>query len=362
MPDFPLRRDRGLLLLGRDPAERAGERASPPEPDWVQADPARIRAALERARAKPSGGWAVLDASRTLRERARGGRAAPARYRIAGRDLVAWWDGAGPKVGPDACPHMGASLSSGHVDGRGRVVCPWHGLPLGETAHRGWGPLAAHDDGVLTWVRLRALLAPGEAPTDAPILAPRPARFLDAVVRAEARCAPEDVLANRLDPWHGAHFHPHSFARLRVIGEDGESITVRVVYRIAGPIGMEVDARFHCPDPRTIVMTIVAGEGVGSVVETHATPLGADERGAERTAVVEATLATSERAGMGWLPRAGAGLRALVRARAARLWVDDAAYCERTYELRSRKRRALAIADEESDAAPPGAREPIEAE
>jgi len=30
------------------------------------------------------------------------------------------------------------------------------------------------------------------------------------------RCEPDDVLANCLDPWHGAWFHPYSFANLRV--------------------------------------------------------------------------------------------------------------------------------------------------
>ena len=37
---------------------------------------------------------------------------------------------------------------------------------------------------------------------------------------------------------------------------------------------MPVRAEFACPDARTIVMTIIDGEGAGSVVETHATPLG----------------------------------------------------------------------------------------
>ena len=60
-------------------------------------------------------------------------------------------------------------------------------------------------------------LAVGEAPTDAPILPLRPSRALSGVVFAEARCRPADVIANRLDPWHGAHFHPHSFARLSVL-------------------------------------------------------------------------------------------------------------------------------------------------
>jgi isorenieratene synthase len=324
MHSFPIRRDGSLFLIGRDPASSTDRSPRSDAPDWVQADPHRIQAQLRRALAQPSGGWAVLDATRTIRARG------PLHYLVAGHELVAWMapDGT-PCVGPAACPHMGASLACGRIDAAGRVVCPWHGLALGDRRHGTWAPLPAHDDGVLTWVRLDALLAPGERPTEAPILSPRPPRYLDAVVRMEAACEPEDVIANRLDPWHGVHFHPHSFARLRVIDEDDTSITVRVVYRIAGRLGIEVDARFHCPDPRTITMTIIAGEGVGSVVETHATPLGPG-----RTAIIEAVLAYSERKHWQWLPRAGPLLRDVVRARAARLWHDDARYCERTYELR----------------------------
>ena len=335
MPTFPFRRDGAFLLLGRDPGETGGPLRATSVPDWIQADPRRIRQALARAQGKPHGGWYVLDATRALRR-------GPQKHVVAGRTLVAWMAPEGPRVAPDACPHMGASLAcGGRVDGEGRIVCPWHGLALGDRKHGRWSTLPAHDDGVLTWVRLDDTLAAGEAPTDAPILAPRPARFLDAVIRVEARCEPEDVIANRLDPWHGAHFHPHSFGRLAVVAEDDESITVRVVYRIAGAFGMEVDARFHCPDPRTIVMTIVAGEGVGSVVETHATPLEAG-----RTAIVEATLATSERAP--WLPSMPDVVRRLVASRAARLWGEDADYCEQTYANRSaaRARRALRVLDD----------------
>ncbi len=109
----------------------------------------------------------------------------------------------------------------------------------------------------------------------------------------EAECDPSDILANRLDPWHGAHYHPHSFARLKVLADEPDQPAgARVAYRVFGPLAVEVDATFHCPDPRTIVMTIVGGEGVGLVVATHATPLGPD-----RCAVLEATLATSERPG-----------------------------------------------------------------
>lgn len=343
MPAPPVRFDGNLLLFGRDPADETAIHPPPNAmPDWVEADPRRIRAALARASAQPSGGWAVLDASRAL-------RTGPRRYVLAGRELVLWMAPDGTvRAAPDGCPHMGASLACGRVAADGSVVCPWHGLALKDRRHGGWAPLRAYDDGVLTWVRLDALLSPGELATERPIVPRRPSRFLDAVVRIEVACAPADVLANRLDPWHGAHYHPHSFARLRVIGQDEGSITVRVVYRVAGRIGVEVDARFDCPDPRTIVMTIVAGEGTGSTVETHATPIAEG-----RTAIIEATLASTDRAR--WLPSAGAWLRGLVRSRAARLWVEDARYCERIYALRTARERTL----EPIDLCP---REEIEAE
>ena len=209
------------------------------------------------------------------------------------------------------------------------MVCPWHGLALGDRPHGRWRPLTAHDDGVLAWVRLDE---PGQRPTPAPILPERPAAPLAAVARLEARCAPSDVIQNRLDPWHGAHFHPHTFSQLRVIDRGEDEITVRVSYRLLGPLAIEVDARFHCPDPRTIVMTIVRGEGVGSVVETHATPIDA-----ERTAIIEATLATSERPVFEALRRfAAPAMRPLMERIARRLWVEDAAYAERLKTLRER--------------------------
>lgn len=309
------------LLIGRAPAS-ASARAAIERPDWIGADPAKIGRALAHALAKPSGGWCVIDSSRAF------GRT-PMPYLIDGRELVGWRCARGPALAPEACPHMGAALSKGSVDSRGRIVCPWHGLALDEK--RGdWAPHLTFDDGVLVWARFESLLAKGEVPTDRPFLPARPSRSLDAVIRVEGRCETEDVIANRLDPWHGAHFHGHSFARLSVIDEAIDHVTVRVVYRIAGRFGMEVDARFDCPDPRTIVMTILSGEGVGSVVETHATPIASG-----RTAIIEATLATSERTSLSWLSRATL-LRPMIEARARKLWVDDVAYCERRYALRSR--------------------------
>lgn len=313
-----LKLDRGLRLFGRQlPA--APERD--PRPDWEQADPHWIRRALARSQNLPSGGWYVLDASRSFGSQ-------PRKCMLAGRALVVWRVGSQLMAASDVCPHMGASLSEGSVCA-GRLVCPWHGLSFGdEPGPLGFRPLTTYDDGYLLWVQL-----PGRNRTglsERPYLPERPsAPALDAVVRMEAQCEPRDVIANRLDPWHGAHYHPHSFARLRVIAQTDDAVTVRVAYRVAGPFAMEVDARFHCPDPRSIVMTIVGGDGLGSVVETHATPLDAS-----RTAVIELTLASSDRPGFGLIKHAAGALRPLMQWAARRLWREDVRYAERLYELR----------------------------
>ena len=319
-----------LITIGVAPG--APLPAADDPPDWVQANPARIDRALARALALPAGGWYAVD------DRARID-ATPRAYTIAGRPLVLWRTPAGVlRAAPEACPHMGASLACARTRGD-NLLCPWHGLELGERPHGRWRPVVAHDDGVLAWVRLDDIDA-ADPPTDAPVLAPRPARPLAGVIRMEARCEPGDILANRLDPWHGAHFHPHSFARLRVLEDLEERLTVRVAYRVLGPIAVEVDATFHCPDRRTIVMTIVGGEGVGSVVETHATPI---EPG--RCAVIEATLATSERRGFAFARPLAALLRPMIARRAARLWVEDVAYAERRHDLRGRRAPGLRVAD-----------------
>jgi isorenieratene synthase len=162
-------------------------------------------------------------------------------------------------------------------------------------------------------------------------------------MRMEASCEPRDVVANRLDPWHGVHYHPHSFGQLRVIDQQQDAITVRVAYRVAGPLAVEVDARFHCPDPRSIVMTIVRGDGLGSVVETHATPL--EPVGKGRSAIIELTYATSERPGFVVAERAQPWLRPLMQWAAHRLWVEDARYAERLYQLRLHAQEQVGVLD-----------------
>ncbi|MFD8445616.1 DUF5914 domain-containing protein [Streptomyces globisporus] len=306
-------------------------------PTWREAKLATIAAALKRAKALPSGNWYVIGASREIGGRTPFGRS------VAGTDVVVWRDTKGRlKAGPGSCPHLGAPLRDSPVV-CGTLVCHWHGLALQGDAFAGWTPYPVYDDGVLVWVRLDA--TGGEAPLDRPVLPARPDLMssVAAVYTTVGTCEPEDIVANRLDPWHGAWFHPYSFVDLKVLDtshgsspdhEDG--FAVDVSFKVAGRAVVPVRAVFTTPEPRTVVMHITEGEGAGSVVETHATPLEPDALGNPRTAVIEAVIATSGRPGFAIARAAAPLLRPLMRSAAGRLWRDDLAYAERRRHLRSK--------------------------
>jgi nitrite reductase/ring-hydroxylating ferredoxin subunit len=308
------------------------------QPTYAGARPALIDAAVKRAQVRPSGNWFVLGASRQIRA------SRPFGVTVAGVEVVAWRDTMGRLIaGPGACPHLGAPMAQAMVD-CDALVCRWHGLRVGPQAGAGWSPLPSHDDGVLAWVRLDA--AGGEDPLGAPVVPARPPRTtsVDSVATMVGVCEPADVVANRLDPWHGAWFHPYSFGRLSVlsapgetdVAEDDDRFLVMVTFKVGPGLGVPVTAEFRCPEPRTVVMRITEGEGAGSVVETHATPLGPGPDGRPRTAVIEAVVAASRRPGFALARAAAPALRPVMRRAAARLWRDDLAYAERRYQLRSR--------------------------
>lgn len=104
---------------------------------------------------------------------------------------------------------------------------------------------------------------------------------------------------------------------------------------MAGRLVVPVRAEFTAPEPRTVVMHITDGEGATSVVETHATPLTGAGHARPRTAVVEATIAASDRPGFALARAAAPVLRPLMRRTAGRLWRDDLVYAERRWALRS---------------------------
>jgi hypothetical protein len=300
-------------------------------PTWQQARPGRIAAALAVSQAQNSGGWFVAGASGDV------GRAASVARTVAGREVVFWRNATGGLVaGPAACPHLGALMDACPVLD-GTMYCRWHGLALTERGDRTWSPYRAHDDGVLIWVGLPTA---GETATERPTLASRPplADSVTAVLVEAGRCEPQDVIANRLDPWHGSWFHPYAFSHLSVDDDasDEHRLVVDVAFRLSRTWGVPVRAEFSCPDTRTIVMRIIEGEGAGSLVETHATPTGVDAEGRPLTMVTEATIAYSERPGFAVARWLGPALRPSIRRPAKRLWVDDLAYAERRYALRAR--------------------------
>jgi nitrite reductase/ring-hydroxylating ferredoxin subunit len=300
-------------------------------PTYRDAQPSIINAALDRSQRRPTGNWYAFAASSDVRT----GR--PYGTQVAGVELVAWRDEQGGlRVGPRSCPHLGADLATAAMR-KGALICRWHGLCLdGDTADFGWTPLPSLDDGVLAWVRLDAV--GGEAPLDRPVIAARPAGdTLHAVTRLVGTCEPADIIANRLDPWHGAWYHPYSFTRLEVLTtptEEADRFLVAVTFRV-GRVGVPTVAEFTSPEARTILMRIVDGEGNGSVVETHATPIGLGPDGRPRTAVLEAVIAHSERTGFKRARRAAPLIGGLMRFAASRLWRDDLAYAERRYQVRS---------------------------
>ncbi len=298
---------------------------------WRLAKPARIARALQVAQAKDSGGWFVAGTSADI------GRKESVTRTIAGREVVFWRTSDGSLVaGPGACPHLGALLDRCPVLD-GTMYCRWHGLGFTPGGDATWSPYRAYDDGVLIWV---GLPTEGEGTTERPTLPSRPAlsESVSAVIAHPGVCEPQDVIANRLDPWHGSWFHPYAFSHLVVDDQasDEHVLVVDVTFRLSRTWGVPVRAEFSCPDTRTIVMRIVDGEGTGSVVETHATPLGADDQGRPLTMVTEATIAYSDRPGFRVARWMSPILKPGIRRTARQLWVDDLAYAERRYDLRQR--------------------------
>ncbi|MFJ8133886.1 DUF5914 domain-containing protein [Streptomyces hydrogenans] len=333
MTEPPSGADRPLLPL------RFRRRAVPWEEQratWRQARAAEIAAGLKRASSRPSGNWYAVGSSRGIRADRPAGRT------VAGVEVVLWRDAdGGLHAGPGACPHLGAALKDGVVR-CGTLICRWHGLALDGSPFAGWDPWPVHDDGVLVWVRLNRV--GGEEPTERPVVPLRPPvdRAVTAVYTGVGVCEAEDVVANRLDPWHGAWLHPYSFVDLEVlsapeggVSEEEDALVVRVSFKVSGRVVVPVTAVFTAPEPRTVTMRIAEGEGAGSVVETHATPLTPRGAARPRTAVVEAVMATSHRTGFAVARSLAPLLRPAMRSASGRLWRDDLAYAERRWRLRS---------------------------
>lgn len=295
---------------------------------WKQARVPRIEKALALSQDRNPGGWHVVGASVAL-------RGTSLIRHVLGREVVVWRAEDGTvHAGPGACPHMGAALADCVVDGSD-VLCRWHGMALPREGGKTWLEFPAHDDGVLVWLQLPT---EGEEPLDAPVIPQRPPvdASIPAVISIPATCEPRDIIANRLDPWHGAWFHPYAFSHLIVDDEAStdDRLVLEVAFRLNKTWGVPVTASFTTPSARCIVMHIIEGEGEGSVVETHATPLTGPD-GRQRTMMTEATIAHSERTGFKLARGIGRLIVPMIQSTARRLWVDDLTYAERRYALRT---------------------------
>ena len=157
------------------------------------------RAAPRRGAARPAAGTRS-----TLRARSASSRAA---YRSLGRSLVVWRAGDRAARRAQRLPAHGRAARRRPRARAAGCVCPWHGLALGA---RGPRALAAAADATTTACCSGCASTPATTSRDRRCRSCRSARarFIDSVIRVEAACDPRDVLANRLDPWHGVHFHP----------------------------------------------------------------------------------------------------------------------------------------------------------
>ena len=99
------------------------------------------------------------------------------------------------------------------------MYCRWHGLALTQSGDPTWSPYRAYDDGVLIWVGLPTEGEEADRAAAAAVAAAA-AGFGQRGDRASPGvCEPQDVIANRLDPWHGSWFHPYAFSHLVVDDE-----------------------------------------------------------------------------------------------------------------------------------------------
>ena len=169
--------------------------------------------------------------------------------RVAGVDVVAGRDQQHRLcVGPPGCPHLGADLATGTVHG-GRLICRWHGLALAAAPGSSAGARCPATT-TARWSGCGSTKWAGRHPPEAPAIPARPTGdTLAAVARLVGVCEPTDIVANRLDPWHGAWLHPYSFTRLEVLTtptEHADHFLVAVTFRI-GRLGIPVIAKFTCP-------------------------------------------------------------------------------------------------------------------
>jgi nitrite reductase/ring-hydroxylating ferredoxin subunit len=249
---------------------------------------------------------------------------------IADQEIVLWrapHDQGRVQAASAVCPHWGGPLGGGSVDDHGTLTCPWHGWQFrnGYCLERPRLKLPrylAHDDGILLWVRLPWDL---DDVTTPPLQA-RPADSLafwfDIAIESDVY----HVQENYLDFLHPAEYHDTVFNHCVYLGKDDEVNLVELGYKLPFGKTLLTQTRVWAPTAYQVRNEVYAGLGVGTVIESHITPIHAGQSIIHEIYHVPRTI-TPKR---GW-----SLMRWLMQRSAKRIRVEDAVFSARRYRLRS---------------------------
>lgn len=248
---------------------------------------------------------------------------------IADQEIVFWRapdDERAVEAASAVCPHWGGPLGEGAVDAKGTLTCPWHGWQFrnGYCIDRPRLKLPrylAHDDGILLWVRL---------PWDIdeitrPPLQNRPADsvafWFDIPIESDVY----HVQENYLDFLHPAEYHASVFNHCVYLGKEGDIHRVELGYKLPFGKSLITRTRVWAPTPFQVRNEVYEGLGVGTVIESHITPLRHD-----RTLIHEIYhVPQAVTPGPGW-PL----MRLFMRRSARRIREEDSIFSARRYRLR----------------------------
>lgn len=250
---------------------------------------------------------------------------------VADQEIVFWRSpdgGRAVQAASAVCPHWGGPLGEGAVSEDGRLTCPWHGWQFQNGACLDRPRLKlprylAHDDGVFLWVRL-----PWDVEdVSEPPLQARPAEcrsfWFDIPIESDVY----HVQENYLDFLHPAEYHDTVFNHCVHLGKEGDVHLVELGYKL--PLGRSLITRTRvwAPTPYQVRNVVYQGLGVGTVIESHITPIHAD-----RSMIHEAYhVPTSQTPRYGW-----SIMRAFMLRSARRIREEDALFSARRYALRKR--------------------------
>jgi nitrite reductase/ring-hydroxylating ferredoxin subunit len=270
-----------------------------------------------------AGQWYVADFSTAL---APGGTLVKI---VADQEIVFWRGTDDPtqvQAASAVCPHWGGPLGEGAVSHDGCLTCPWHGWQFqeGRCLDRPRLKLPrylAHDDGILLWVRL-----PWDVDewTDPP-LQTRLDRGRSFWFNIAIESDVYHVQENYLDFLHPAEYHETVFNHCEYLGKEGDVNLVELGYKLPFGKTLATRTRVWAPTPYQVRNEVYEGLGVGTIIESHITPIHADRSIIHEIYHVPADAVPSQ---------AWPIMRYFMKKSAVRIREEDAIFSKRRYRLR----------------------------